>query len=44
MVVEKNAKVISVLPNKVKITVDKSENFQLPSEKLKVRKSQTPFS
>lgn len=31
-----NAEVISVLPNKVKIVVDKLEDFQLPSEKLKV--------
>lgn len=30
------AEVISVLPNKVKIVVDKLEDFQLPSEKLKV--------
>lgn len=39
MAVEKekmNAEVISVLPNKVKIVVDKLEDFQLPSEKLKV--------
>lgn len=31
-----NAEVISVLPNKVKIVVDRLEDFQLPSEKLKV--------
>lgn len=31
-----NAEVISVLPDKVKIVVDKLEDFQLPSEKLKV--------
>lgn len=31
-----NAEVISVLPNKVKIVVDKLEDFELPSEKLKV--------
>lgn len=39
MAVEKekiNAEVVSVLPNKVKIVVDKLEDFQLPSEKLKV--------
>lgn len=39
MAVEKekmNAEVISVLPDKVKIVVDKLEDFQLPSEKLKV--------
>ena len=39
MAVEKekiNAEVVSVLPNKVKIIVDKLEDFQLPSEKLKV--------
>lgn len=39
MAVEKekiNAEVISVLPNKVKIVIDKLEDFQLPSEKLKV--------
>ena len=31
-----NAEVISVLPNKVKIVVNKLEDFELPSEKLKV--------
>ena len=31
-----NAEVISVLPDKVKIVVDKLEDFQLPTEKLKV--------
>lgn len=31
-----NAEVISVLPNKVKIIVNKLEDFELPSEKLKV--------
>ena len=31
-----NAEVISVLPHKVKIVVDKLEDFQLPTEKLKV--------
>lgn len=31
-----NAEIISVLPDKVKIVVDKLEDFQLPSEKLKV--------
>lgn len=31
-----NAEVVSVLPNKVKIVVDELEDFQLPSEKLKV--------
>lgn len=31
-----NAEVISVLPDKVKIVVDRLEDFQLPSEKLKV--------
>lgn len=31
-----NAEVISVLPNKVKIIVNNLEDFQLPSEKLKV--------
>ena len=31
-----NAEVISVLPNKVKIVVEKLEDFQLPTEKLKV--------
>lgn len=31
-----NAEVISVLPDKVKIVVEKLEDFQLPSEKLKV--------
>ena len=39
MAVEKekmNAEVVSVLPNKVKIVVDKLKDFQLPSEKLKV--------
>ena len=39
MAVEKekmNAEVISVLPDKVKIVVDKLEDFQLPTEKLKV--------
>ena len=39
MAIEKekiNAEVVSVLPNKVKIVVDKLEDFQLPSEKLKV--------
>jgi len=39
MAVEKekiNAEVVSVLPNKVKIVVDNLEDFQLPTEKLKV--------
>jgi len=39
MAIEKekmNAEVISVLPDKVKIVVDKLEDFQLPTEKLKV--------
>ena len=31
-----NAEVIAVLPNKVKISVDDLENFQLAEEKLKV--------
>lgn len=31
-----NAEVISVLPNKVKIVVNKLEDFELPTEKLKV--------
>lgn len=31
-----NAEVVSVLPNKVKIIVDKLEDFELPTEKLKV--------
>ena len=31
-----NAEVVSVLPNKVKIVVSNLEDFQLPSEKLKV--------
>ena len=31
-----NAEVIAVLPNKVKISVDDLDNFQLAEEKLKV--------